>query len=59
MPFGIGELVSAFASANKRNASVKLLNLVPRVQDVMMISGLGGVFEIFDDEAAAIASCQA
>lgn len=54
--FGIGELVSAYTSAHRRGAAVKLLKLSPRVREVMKISGLIGIFEIFDDEAAAIAS---
>ena len=54
--FGIGELVAAYTSARRRGATLKLLELAPRVRDMMSISGLEGVFEIFDDEAAAIAS---
>jgi anti-sigma B factor antagonist len=54
--FGVGELVSAYTSATRRGAALKLLKLQPRVRDVLKISGLTGVFEIFDDEAAALAS---
>ena len=54
--FGVGELVSAYTSANRRGAALKLLELSPRVRDVLSISGLTGVFDIFEDEATAIAS---
>lgn len=54
--FGVGELVAAYTSARRRGATLKLLKLGPRVRDLIGISGLDGVFEIFDDEAAAIAS---
>ena len=53
---GVGELISAYTSANNRNAAIKLLKLSPRVGDVLKSTRLIGVFEIFDDEAAAVAS---
>jgi anti-anti-sigma factor len=54
--FGIGEIVCAYVSATRRGAALKLLNLRPRVKDMLGISGLTGVLETFDDEAAALAS---
>jgi len=54
--FGIGELVSAYTSATRRDAAMKLLKLSPRVKEMMQISGLTGVFDIYEDEATAIAS---
>lgn len=53
---GVGELISCYTSANNRTATVKLLKLSPRVGDVLKSTRLIGVFEIFDDEAEAIAS---
>ena len=53
---GVGELVAAYASANNRGASVKLLKLQPRVGDVLKSTRLIGIFEIFEDEAAALES---
>ena len=35
---------------------LKLLNLTQKVQDVMQITKLYTVFDIFDDEAAAVRS---
>lgn len=53
---GIGELVSAFTSVSNAGGSLKLLNLTKRVVDLLQITKLYTVFEVFDDEAAAVAS---
>jgi anti-sigma B factor antagonist len=53
---GIGELVSAFTSVRNRGGELKLLKLTKRVRDVLQITKLYTVFDIRDDEAAAIKS---
>jgi anti-sigma B factor antagonist len=53
---GIGELVSAFLAARREGGNVKLLNLTRRVHDVLQIVKLMTVFEVFDNEAAALES---
>jgi anti-sigma B factor antagonist len=53
---GIGELVSAFTSVTNQNGQLKLLNLTKRVKDLLQITKLYTVFEVFDDEAAAVRS---
>ena len=53
---GIGELVSAFTSVRNRGGELKLLNLTKRVRDAVQITKLYTVFDIADDEAAAIKS---
>ena len=53
---GIGELVSGFTSAANQGGSVKLLNLTKRVQDLLQITKLYTVFEVFDDEVTAVGS---
>jgi anti-sigma B factor antagonist len=53
---GIGELVSSFTSVSNAGGSLKLLKLTKRVQDLLQITKLYTVFEVFDDEAAAIRS---
>jgi len=53
---GLGHLVAAFHSVQKQNASLKLLNLTKNVHDVMQITKLYTVFDIMDDEAAAVRS---
>ena len=53
---GIGELVSAFTSITNQGGLLKLLSLTKRVQDLLQITKLYTVFEVFDDEAHAIRS---
>ena len=53
---GLGELVSAFTSAKNQGAALKLLKLTQKVHDLLQLTKLYTVFEIFDDEARAIGS---
>ena len=53
---GIGELVSGFTTVSNSGGMLKLLNLNKRVKDLLQITKLYTVFEVFDDEAAAISS---
>ena len=53
---GIGELVSAFTVLNNYGGQLRLLNLPPKVSDILQITQLISVFEVYDDEAEAIAS---
>jgi anti-sigma B factor antagonist len=53
---GIGELVSAFTSVKNAGGELKLLNLTKKVHDLLQITKLYTVFDIKDDEAAAIGS---
>ncbi len=51
---GIGELVSAFTSVRNQGGELKLLNLTKKVHDLLQITKLYTVFDIKDDEAAAV-----
>jgi anti-sigma B factor antagonist len=51
---GIGELVSAFTAVRREGGELKLLHLTKKVHDLLQITKLYTVFEIKDDEAAAI-----
>jgi len=51
---GIGELVSAFTSVRNAGGELKLLNLTKKVHDLLQITKLYTVFDVKDDEAAAI-----
>jgi anti-sigma B factor antagonist len=53
---GIGELVSAFTSVRNAGGDLKLLNLTKKVHDLLQITKLYTVFDILDDEAAAISA---
>ena len=55
---GLGELVSAYTSARNQSAALKLLKLTKKVHDLLQLTKLYTVFDIYDDEAAAIASFQ-
>lgn len=53
---GLGELVSAYTTAKNQNAGLKLLNLTKKVKDVLQLTKLYTVFDIYDDEASAVGS---
>jgi anti-sigma B factor antagonist len=53
---GIGELVSAFTTVTNRGGKLKLANLPPKVQDILQITQLVTVFDVFSDEEEALAS---
>lgn len=53
---GLGELVRSKVTAARRGAEIKLLNLDMRVYELLTISALVPAFEIFEDEAEALAS---
>jgi anti-sigma B factor antagonist len=53
---GIGELVSAFTSVKNSGGELKLLHLTKKVHDLLQITKLYTVFDVKDDEAAAISS---
>ena len=53
---GIGELVSSFTAVNKEGGSLKLLNLTQKIQDLLAITKLLTVFDVFDSEAEALSS---
>jgi len=53
---GLGELVAGYATLEKSGGELKLLNLTERVTELMMITKLLTVFDVYEDEAIAIAS---
>ena len=53
---GIGELVSAFTTVRNQGGELKLLNLTKKVHDLLQITKLYTVFDVKDDETAAISS---
>ena len=56
---GVGEIVSGFMRITTiRGGQLKLLALQKRVQDMLQYTKLYTVFEVFDDEDAAIRSFQ-
>jgi anti-sigma B factor antagonist len=55
---GIGELVSAFTATRNQGGELKLLNLTKKVHDLLQITKLYTVFDVFYVETQAIASFQ-
>ena len=53
---GVGELVSSFTSAAKRGSKIKLTNLPPKINDILTITQLITVFDVYDSEDEAVAS---
>jgi anti-sigma B factor antagonist len=53
---GIGEMVSGFTTVTNHGGQLKLLSLNKRVKDLLQITKLYTVFEVHDDEAAAVRS---
>ncbi len=53
---GIGEMVSGFTTITNQGGVVKLLSLTKRVKDLLQITKLYTVFEVFEDEAEAVRS---
>ncbi|HEY2736794.1 MAG TPA: STAS domain-containing protein [Thermoanaerobaculia bacterium] len=53
---GVGELVSAYTTTMNRGAKLKLASLPNKVQDILVITQLITVFDVFDTEDEAVAS---
>jgi anti-sigma B factor antagonist len=53
---GIGELVSGFTAVKNQGGELKLLQLTKKVRDLLQITKLYTVFDIYADENAAIRS---
>jgi anti-sigma B factor antagonist len=51
---GLGELVSSFTAVRNNGGLLKLLSLTKRVQDLLQITKLLTVFEVFNSEAEAL-----
>ena len=53
---GVGTLVSAYTSARSQGGEVKLSSLTKKFRETLQVTRLLTVFEVFDDDAAGIAS---
>ena len=53
---GIGELVSAYTTVTNQGGKLKLVSLPPKVTDILQITQLIQVFEVYDSEEEALAS---
>jgi anti-sigma B factor antagonist len=53
---GLGELVAACTSATRQGVQLKFMRLSPKVQDVMQLTRLYQVFDVYPDEDSAVRS---
>jgi anti-sigma B factor antagonist len=53
---GIGELIANYTTVNRGGGQLKLLNLTEKVQDLLVITKLLTVFDVYDNEAEALSS---
>jgi len=56
---GIGELVASLRTVRRFGGDLKILRPSPKVEESLEITRLLPLFEIYDDEAAAVASFSA
>jgi anti-sigma B factor antagonist len=53
---GIGELIANYTTVGRNGGQLKLLNLTEKVQDLLVITKLLTVFDVYDNEADALSS---
>ncbi|HZQ17608.1 MAG TPA: STAS domain-containing protein [Terriglobales bacterium] len=53
---GLGELVKTHVTIRNLQGEVKLVNLSKRVKELLQMTKLVSVFDIYEDEASAIVS---
>jgi anti-sigma B factor antagonist len=53
---GIGELVTAFTTVKKNGGDLKLLYLTKKVHDLLQLTKLFTVFDVYSDEGVAVTS---
>jgi anti-sigma B factor antagonist len=53
---GIGVLVSSFSTVRSQGGQLKMVNLSKRIHDLLQITKVYSLFDVKDDEAAAVGS---
>jgi anti-sigma B factor antagonist len=53
---GIGEMVACYTTVTKRGGQLKLMHLSPKINDILQVTQLITVFDVFDDEREALGS---
>jgi anti-sigma B factor antagonist len=56
---GLGSLVSSFSTVTRAGGRIKMFNLTRRISDLMSITKLLTVFDVYDSEQAALESFSA
>jgi anti-sigma B factor antagonist len=52
----LGEIIRSYTSTTRKGGSVKLLNVSPHVHQLLVITSLLSIFDLFDSEAEAVKS---
>ncbi|MEM7114756.1 MAG: STAS domain-containing protein [Chloroflexota bacterium] len=53
---GLRAVVSALRECKRQGGDVRLANVSPRVDEVLSLAGLTSIFQIFEDDTAAVGS---
>ncbi len=53
---GIGEMVACYTTVTKRGGALKLLNLSPKINDILQVTQLITVFDVFESKEEALGS---
>ena len=53
---GLGEIVRCYTTVSRKGGRLKLVNLTKKIQDLLAITKLLTVFDVYEDEAEALAS---
>jgi anti-sigma B factor antagonist len=53
---GIGELIANYTTVGRGGGQLKLLSLTEKVQDLLVITKLLTVFDVYEDESEALSS---
>ncbi len=53
---GLGELTNAYTSAKAKGCNVKLARLTRKIDDLLLITKLSTVFDVYPDEMEAVAA---
>ena len=53
---GLGELVSSHVTLDEKGGALKLMHMTESVHELMTVSNLLTVFDVYDDEPEALAS---
>jgi anti-sigma B factor antagonist len=53
---GLGEIVRTYTTVSRQGGKMKLLNLTKRIEDLLSITKLLTVFEVYEDENEALQS---
>ncbi len=51
---GLGKLIAVYTSLRNQGGQLKLLHVTKRLREILVITKLATVFDVFDDETAAL-----